>query len=349
MTSRRCFSSALVCFFLAAAPEGVSGGWLDPRFDLAGANGTITSLVEFRGALYAVGGFTRIGGVQAPGVARWSGSKWEAIQPGLNASVTSAVATDEAMYFATYLSQLNQPAGLLRWDGQTWTALGTPPGFRDVLGVPMLTNGRDIYVEAFPDTSVGGPYWFKALTKWDGTRWFVLADTSSIGGSGLNGLTIAQGSIYGSGVFYDSGNTQQGLNLGRLAPPNWVPVGGGVDMGYSVFDVASDGTNLLIQGVFRTVGSQAADGFAVWDGSQWFAPTADSRGGARVAALSSNPGKVLANEVLSTNGPLGERLISQHLVQYVGTNRTVLTRGDAPGMRLMRRTTFGTLSAGYRL
>src|SRR6188474_2803720 len=72
-------SSVVLILALLAGPQGALAGWLDPRFDLPGANGAIHSLIEFRGALYAVGGFTRISGVDAPGMARWTGSKWEAI------------------------------------------------------------------------------------------------------------------------------------------------------------------------------------------------------------------------------------------------------------------------------
>src|SRR6266849_8333244 len=94
----------------------VQGGWWDTRFDLAGANGTIGSLVEFRGAVYAVGGFSRIAGVDAPGLARWDGTSWVAIQPGFTGTLGSAVATDAAIYFGTDQHLLGLPAGLLQWD-----------------------------------------------------------------------------------------------------------------------------------------------------------------------------------------------------------------------------------------
>src|SRR3989442_11666134 len=64
----------VLCLLLPGAAK-VHSGWLDPRFDLPGANGLIQSLVEFRGALYVVGHFDRIGGVDAPGVARWDGRR----------------------------------------------------------------------------------------------------------------------------------------------------------------------------------------------------------------------------------------------------------------------------------
>jgi len=333
---RRFIPPALACILICVSST-VDGGWLDPRFDLGGANGTIASLVEFHGALYAVGGFTRIAGVDAPGLARWNGAKWEAIQPGLNASVYSAVATDEAIYFAP---------GLLRWDGQSWTLLGNPEGYREVLGHALLSNGTDIYCEAFPEPGTAGLNANKAVAKWNGNAWSILGITSSIGGSGLYSFAFARGELYGSGALYDPSNPQQSLNLGRLVTPNWLPVGGGVNAGLSVFDIASDGTNLLIQGSFTVAGDQPADGFAVWDGSQWIAPAAVSRGNTRVDALTSNRGEVLASEILSTNGaPWGE-LLAQYLVQYVGTNRTVLARGDASRMKLMRRGRDGVYCTG---
>jgi hypothetical protein len=316
------------------------GGWWDTRFDLPGANGRIQSLVEFRGALYAVGYFTRIAGVKAPGVARWDGTRWVAITPGLNASVGAAVATDNALYFAAFQRQTNQPTGLLRWDGQTWIALGTPPGFRDVLGDPLVANGSDIYAEVFPDTSIGGPYWTLAAAKWDGHAWTVLANTRYVGANSLNGLALAQGDLYASGGLINA-DPQSNLNLGRLERGAWVPVGGGVGEGLSVFDIASDGLNLFVQGSFRTVDSKPADGYAIWDGGQWIVPSAASRDGSRVVALTSNPGEVLASEMAAANAP-GD----QYLVRYAGTNRTVLARGDAPGMRLMRRTRDGIYATG---
>ena len=92
MINRGLILSILLCS-LGQASLRLHGGWLDPRFDLAGANGNIYSLVEYRGALYAIGDFTRIAGINAPGLAHWNGVKWEAIQPELNASVFAAVAT----------------------------------------------------------------------------------------------------------------------------------------------------------------------------------------------------------------------------------------------------------------
>src|SRR5258708_23462760 len=202
---------AVLCL-LSLETFTVQGGWWDTRFDLAGANGTIGSLVEFRGGVYAVGGFTRIAGVDAPDAfARWDGTNWVAIQPGLNASVTAAVATDQAIYFAADQERSDQqPTGLLRWDGQTWTALGAPPGYRDVLGaglrlnqkelygpgsaVPpgagadtLIVNRTDIYAPAVPAVGVHCRRPIFAAAKWDGNTWSTLSGRSIVPPAGFVG------------------------------------------------------------------------------------------------------------------------------------------------------------------
>jgi hypothetical protein len=135
-------------------------------------------------------------------------------------------------------------------NGQNWMLLGNPEGYREVLSHALLLNGQDIYCEVFPEPGTVGLNANKAVAKWNGSAWSILGITSSIGGSGLHALAFAHGELYGSGALYDPTNPQQGLNLGRLVTPNWLPVGGGVNADLSMFDIASDGTNLLIQGSF---------------------------------------------------------------------------------------------------
>ncbi len=338
------------CAWLVVYLSGVTclnnhGGWLDPRFDLAGANGAIQSIESFRGDLYIAGYFTRIAGVDAPGFARWDGTRWEAVQFPSDVRVVAAVARPQEMYFALQCCRVDKPAGLARWDGQRLTLLGLPKGYRDILESAFLLDRGDVYAEVFPESTQLGLEANKALAKWDGNEWSVLAVTSSIGGGGLYDLAAAQGKIYGAGAIYKSGNGQQSLGLGLLVPPNWEEVDGGISSGLSVFGLASDGTNLLAQGSFTSTGGKPADGFAVWNGTNWVAPPAESRGGARIEAITSNEDEVLASEVISTD-PLSGAVVSQHLVRYVGTNREVLARGDARNMKLMRRVGQGVYCTG---
>jgi hypothetical protein len=215
-----------------------------------------------------------------------------------------------------------------------------------VLTEALLAVGSDIYCEVFPEPNSSGLGAYKALAKWNTSGWSILANTYMISGWGLMTLSWAQGSFYGAGMLVDPSNPTQALNFGRLAPPNWVRVGGGLDYGLSVMQTASDGTNLFVRGDFTAAGGNPAEGFAVWSGSQWLTPSSATRDGAKVVALTSNPGEVLASEELSTSTPSGQPIFNQRLVQYLGTNRTVLAQGDTTGMGLMRRTDDGIYCAG---
>jgi hypothetical protein len=215
-----------------------------------------------------------------------------------------------------------------------------PQGYRDV--IRLLLHGTYIYAEVFPYADVNSGTPLHGLAKWDGTSSSILAAASF---NPLSGLAFAQGTLYAAGSLYVPG-AQVPLTLGQLIQTNWVPVGGGVGDGLSVFGIASDDTNLFVIGSFRTVDSIPADGFAIWDGTHWIAPLAESRGGLAVEALTENGGEILASEVGYTNSLSGRRLVEQYLVQYRGTNRTVLARGDAGGMSLMKRSPDGVYCTG---
>ena len=251
----------LACLLLVVcASAAASGGW-DTRFALAGTDGDISSLVEFQGNLYAVGGFSHIAGIEAPGVARWDGVTWTAIYPEpTNAVVGAAVVTPDAMYFAFYWTNPTEEStgGLLRWDGQNWQVVRTPTGYRG-LGGPFISAGTAIIAELFPVAVAQGLNARRALAKWDGNGWEILALTSYIGGSSLNGLVIAHGDLYASGGIPISG-TADILNVGRLAGSAFEAVGGGLGSGYTVSGIASDGENLFVYGSFISANSQPAEG-----------------------------------------------------------------------------------------
>src|SRR5207245_4111140 len=146
-------------------------------------------------------------------------------------------------------------------------------------------NGTDIYALVFSDSVPN--YRDTAAAKWNGNSWSTLAVAAYSGGF-VAGLALAQGNLYAAGELNLTASSF--LHLGQLVQGKWVPVGGGIDQNL-VVGIASDGTNLIVSGSFFTIASQAADGFAIWDGAQWIAPSAASRGGFAVKALTTNPGE----------------------------------------------------------
>ena len=86
-------------------------------------------------ALYAGGDFITIGGVPAPGIARWDGTSWSAVGTGISNSwdppVKAIAIFDDGHGSALYAAGAFSAAGggsasnIARWDGTQWTSLGS--------------------------------------------------------------------------------------------------------------------------------------------------------------------------------------------------------------------------------
>ncbi len=245
---------ALLLLVLSLPLTRVRAGWWDPRFDLGGANGRINSLVKFHDALYAAGSFTRISGVDAPGLARWDGTNWHPVQPAFSTRVFGAAASDEFLYCTGF------GGSLLRWDGTNRTMLLMPLGYRGLAESGMYLHGTNVYAEVFPDTN-----YICALAEWSGTNCHVVANTRSTGGGDLQGLSFVRNRIYGYGQFDLKPDGSFGwvlnpLHLAEFVGQSLLAVGGLTNA--NVYGIASDGENLFVEGGFATLNSQEADGFA---------------------------------------------------------------------------------------
>lgn len=153
--------------------------------------------------LIACGGFTASGTQRLNGVARWSGTAWQPIGPGLNSGVFafSHVDPDGDGPAPDQLVAVGRFRGLggstsdrsvecvARWDGTTWRPLGdgTPPAF----GQPSSGLAAEVYDATNWDPDGDGPLpgrlviggWFSSingdrsmqgLAIWNGTRWETL-------------------------------------------------------------------------------------------------------------------------------------------------------------------------------
>src|SRR5262249_5677327 len=135
------------------------------------------------GDLVAVGAFTSAGGVHTRHVARRDGVAWHALGgrvtvSGVNANLSAVVGMPDGDVvvggFATGINGL--PANVARWDGSSWSPLGT-----GVLGAPMLAvmpNGDLVAGGSIPfgfDPS-GTPFQAHNLLRWNGTRWLLFGD-----------------------------------------------------------------------------------------------------------------------------------------------------------------------------
>ncbi|TVQ54741.1 MAG: hypothetical protein EA377_04850 [Phycisphaerales bacterium] len=286
--------SALLAVSLTATTAAIADDctptW-DAEFGLPGAPSSIVfDFAEHNGELYAVGGFTSIGGVAANRVARWNGNNWSALGSGLSNNEVYGVASFGGdLYVAGYFDSAGGTAGtakLARWNGTTWQSLGAQLDafFNQLWGLTTWDdgNGEALYIAGnyvdiagIPDASF--------ITRYDGTTFSALG--APIGGN----VPLIVFSVYpwddGSGeALYIGGRflNVDGVPANRIARwdgENWSALGSGISgtpQASSVMDMVAfdDGTGeqLYVAGqAFSSAGGETALRVARWDGSSWSA------------------------------------------------------------------------------
>ncbi len=236
-------------------------------------------------AVFAGGLFSRAGGAAVHNLARWDGDQWSDVgggvtgDPGMTARVNAVRAFGDshgpAVYVGGFFAAAGgvRTAGIARWDGVHWSALG------DGLGPTIGGGAPTVYaLQVFDDgrgpglfvgglfTSAGGIA-SSNVARWDGSQW-------TAAGAGLTGQVNSL-AVFDDGhgpALYAGGNLIPPLN--RWNGTQWEAVGPGFLDPYSrlvamtVADVG-DGPALYVGGtVVRNPNSQSL-GVARWDGVSW--------------------------------------------------------------------------------
>ncbi|MBF9239805.1 T9SS type A sorting domain-containing protein [Hymenobacter sp. BT683] len=179
----------------------------------SGGGSVYDLLVAPNGDVLAGGLFRRMGGVpNADMVARWDGTAWHPLGPGLNNTVHALArgAGGDLYATGTFTDAGGDPAadGVARWDGTAWHPLGT--------GLSRNARGYALAVAPNGDVVVGGIFTLAGgvagtahIARWDGTAWHPL-------GSGLDNYVIAvaapaSGDVVAGGRFLATGDGATGL------------------------------------------------------------------------------------------------------------------------------------------
>jgi len=223
---------------------------------------------------------------------RWTEGLFPADPAGLSGGAVRALAVFDdgtgsgpALYAAGDFTSTSSGGVLAyriaKWDGSSWSALGSG-----------MSGGFDIHIHAlmvFDDGSGSGPSLYAGglfnraggvlvnnIAKWDGLSWSAL-------GLGMNGSVFAltvfdDGSDSGPGL-YAGGNFSSagGVPINRVAKwdgISWSSLGEGLTGGsvraLTVFDdLTGSGPALYAGGSFTTTGSVAVNRIARWSGSSW--------------------------------------------------------------------------------
>jgi hypothetical protein len=243
------------------------------------------------------GGWDHLGTGPTPGARSLNGAvrAFNTDQPGtllVGGSFTEAGGIPDADYVA-------------RWDGTSWSALGSPPLTGGVFALEF-ENGRVFAGGTFTDA--GGDPNADFLAVWDGAKWgpFCNASGAPIGGN-VEALQIIGRTLWVGGSFQNGGGLATAdyllacdLDTGAATSP-YAKDGDGTG---SVYALAADATGTLYTGGtgINIAGIPAADYAAAYDGSTWHAlGSGTGPGGGAVTGIVRGLGADIADVYFATD------------------------------------------------
>jgi trimeric autotransporter adhesin len=251
----------------------------------SGTNDGVLALAVRGSDLYVGGSFTQVNvgavALAANRVARWNGTAWSVLGSGLANGVDSRVdafaVNGDDLYVGGLFTRANfadveEPGpgvsipanAIARWDGTTWSPLGSGGGngLNGAVSALALLEGTLFVGGTFTQANLGADVSANRIARWNGSAW---SDVGSEGGNGLNSpvtaLAVLGSNLYAGGLFNQANEGEAAISASYLARWNgttWSAVGGGVD--FWVFALAAAGDDLYVGGFF-------SGQIVRWDGS----------------------------------------------------------------------------------
>lgn len=231
-------------------------------------------------ALYAMGLFNWVDGVNQTRIARWDGTQWTAPGGGLGnyrCQANSLAVFDDGSGPALYMSGslydvLGVPfASLVKWDGTRWSVVGTG-GINSLAGLTVFDDGSG---PALYGTCrfLASASWQSGVGKWDGKGWSTMSTGTDEGVSRLAVCDDGSGPRLYAAVASAWYTTPASYGVKRWDGTQWSPLGTGMNFHVITLQSFDDGKGpaLYAGGWFTYAGGVQADHIAKWDGTGWSA------------------------------------------------------------------------------
>ncbi|UCF05913.1 MAG: T9SS type A sorting domain-containing protein [bacterium] len=218
------------------------------------------------GDCYVGGNFTEAGGVPVGFIARWDGSTWDSLGPGLNGRVFGVGIVEEGVVagggFNASGDNYIHHIGL--WNGSNWVDMGNGTG-TDTWVFAVEVDGPDVYFGG-DFTRVNAIQDVGRIARWRNYYFYTL-ENSNHGMDGVVTSLVARGeNIFACGSFHHGGCTYC-YYVGMWNGDRWFPLGSGTTSNLQA--VEADSEYVYIGGHFTNAGGTFAENIARWDGNGW--------------------------------------------------------------------------------
>ncbi|HTL54975.1 MAG TPA: hypothetical protein VL361_04815 [Candidatus Limnocylindrales bacterium] len=262
----------------------------------SGMDNPVSALAVSGSEVYAGGNFAAAGGIAATNIAKWNGSAWSAVGLGIGAVVQHAMSGVSALAVSgsdVYAGWYTNPicaaggcaggtAGVAKWNGSTWSALGSEIGIDLGPRVTALAISDGlVYAGGYFTKVDGGPANY--IANWNGSAWSALSPGMGMGNETyplvpvVNALAVSGSNVFAGGDFITAGGSPANY-IAKWNGSGWSALGSGMGMGNTMYPVATvvnalavSGSDLYAGGYFTTAGGVPATNIAKWDGSAWSA------------------------------------------------------------------------------
>lgn len=258
--------------------DPLTGQWAALGAGIAGsANAGVSEIVAVGRRLYAIGGFTQIGGIDSGKIAELNcdTGQWAAIGPvgeitEVDGNLVSIAANESDIYIGGVFTSLNgQPINsVARFNLQSrqWFALGSgvDNGVAGLAGALQLTEDS-LYVSGQFATAGGQPAANVARFSLTEQSWHALGAAGAEGVMGSAYTMLLNGNDLYLGGFFSTAGGVPADNLARYDTVRlqWQPQAQGTSP--SIYAMAMRGSRLYVAGDFWEAGGLPSEGLAAYD------------------------------------------------------------------------------------